>query len=128
MRRVSVVVLSVLLMLALASGAALAERPAGKGQGCDGCEPKQQGKPENPNGSEVRPPRWRRTKGLTLVRKARAGSASIPPLKRSRVKVSATSLATMELRGTIRAATAVSSASRWVPVAPRLERKNDVIP
>src|SRR3712207_7749817 len=50
LRRFSVVVLSVLLMLALASSAALAERPAGKGQGCDGCEKKEQGKPENPNG------------------------------------------------------------------------------
>src|SRR5687768_13998986 len=48
LRRISVVVLSVLLMLALASSAALTERPAGKGQGCDGCEPKQQGKPDNP--------------------------------------------------------------------------------
>ncbi len=52
MRRVTVVVLSVLLMLALASSAALAERPDNKGQNCEAvtCEDKEKGKPDNPNG------------------------------------------------------------------------------
>ena len=50
MRRFSVVVLSALLMLALASSAALAERPAGKGKGCDGCDSKEKGQPANPSG------------------------------------------------------------------------------
>ena len=52
MRRVSVVVLSVLLMLALASSAALAERPDNKGQNCEAvtCEEKEKGKPDNPRG------------------------------------------------------------------------------
>ena len=50
MRRVSVVVLSVLLMLALAcSSVALAAPPDGKGQP-RAEEEKQKGKPENPNG------------------------------------------------------------------------------
>jgi hypothetical protein len=76
-----------------------------------------------PTASEVRPPRSRRTRGLTPVRRARAGSASIPPLKRSRVKASATSHATMELRGTIRATTPAWSPSRWTWIAPKsLER------
>ena len=49
LRRISAVVLSVLLMLALASSAALAKPPAGKGQ--PGSEPggKQTGKPTDPN-------------------------------------------------------------------------------
>ena len=49
MRRISVVVLSVLLMLALAGSAALAAPPEGKGQP-GAKEDKEQGKPANPNG------------------------------------------------------------------------------
>jgi hypothetical protein len=49
LRRISVVVLSVLLMLALAGGAALAAPPDGKGQPGAG-EEKETGQPENPNG------------------------------------------------------------------------------
>ncbi len=50
MRRVSVVVLSVLLMLALAcSSVALAAPPDGKGQP-GAAEEKQKGKPDNPSG------------------------------------------------------------------------------
>ena len=48
MRRVSVVVLSVLLMLALASSAALADPPDGKGQP-RASEPKETGSPKDPN-------------------------------------------------------------------------------
>ena len=47
MRRVSVVVLSVLLMLALAGSAALAVPPDGKGHRAS--EPKDTGKPKDPN-------------------------------------------------------------------------------
>jgi hypothetical protein len=49
LRRISVVVLSVLLMLALAGGAALAAPPDGKGQP-GATEEKEPGQPENPNG------------------------------------------------------------------------------
>ncbi len=48
MRRVSVVVLSVLLMLALAGSAALADPPDGKGQP-RASEPKDTGSPKDPN-------------------------------------------------------------------------------
>jgi hypothetical protein len=55
LRRINVVVVSVLLMslmLALAGSAALADRPPTKGQNCDAvtCEDKQTGKPVNPSG------------------------------------------------------------------------------
>ncbi len=49
MRRISVVVLSGLLMLALAGGAALAAPPDGKGQP-GAAETKETGRPDNPNG------------------------------------------------------------------------------
>jgi hypothetical protein len=101
LRRISVVVVSVLLMLALAgTSTALADPPDGKGQP-GATEEKEKGQPDNPNGFGTVVSQ----KGATTTT-----SASIPPLRMSRVKGWATSLATMVPLGTTRATTAASSA------------------